>query len=398
MNTLKRLLAHKATKLGIGVAFVFQVVFFTVWLTAYDGVEERVDQFTVAVVHDDASMDESFMKALQVKAPFTFEFDKALEEAKEDLDQRKINMVMHIPDRFFDDIHDGNKGNIEYYINQSTPSLEKQMMETAASTITKEINAEVYGLVEKQGVEGISQLVSEQFSENNDMQLVASLIVEEIQEIMDVEMVDQVIHKEHNVDGFTATMIPLMVVLAPYIGAMILSQQMELAARESFVHDNKLMVFFNRQVINIGVSFLLSIITLGIMLIFGIELTSSLVQVWLFQSILFLCFLSISQFFVILFGNPGMIFNIILTATQLVSSGAIVPRELLPNFYETLGAFLPATYGVNGYFSVIYGGGNLMNDFIQLLLMIIVLWGMALLVVGIVHFRNKRENKQGQTL
>src|SRR5699024_9636670 len=277
------------------------VVFFTVWLTAYDGVEERVDQFTVAVVHDDASMDESFMKALQVKAPFTFEFDKALEEAKEDLDQRKINMVMHIPDRFFDDIHDGKKGNIEYYINQSTPSLEKQMMETAASTITKEINAEVYGLVKKQGEEGISQLVREQFPENNDMQLVASFIVEEIQEIMDVEMVDQVIHKEHDVDGFTATMIPLMVVLASYIGAMILSQQMELAARESFVHDNKLMVFFNRQVINIGVSFLLSIITLCIMLIFGIELSSSLVQVWLFQSILFLCFLSISQFFLILF-------------------------------------------------------------------------------------------------
>ncbi len=396
MNILKRLFAHKATKLGIGVAFVFQVVFFTVWLTAYDGVEERVDQFTVAVIHDNESMDESFMKALQLKAPFTFEFDKTLEAAKENLDQRKINMVMQIPDQFFNEIHEGKKSKIEYYINQSTPSLEKQMMETAASTITKEINAEVYALVEKQGEEAIPQLVSEQFPENDDMKLVASLVVEEVLEIMDVEMVDEVIHKEHDVDGFTATMIPLMVVLASYIGAMILSQQMELASRESFVHDNKLMVFFSRQVINVGVSFILSIITLGIMLVFGVELTSSLIQVWLFQSVLFLCFLSISQFFVILFGNPGMVFNIILTATQLVSSGAIVPRELLPNFYETLGTFLPATYGVNGYFSVIYGGGDLMNDFIQLLLMIIVLWAMALLVVGIVHFRNKR--KQIQTL
>lgn len=58
-------------------------------------------------------------------------------------------------------------------------------------------------------------------------------------------------------------------------------------------------------------------------------------------------FLAISQVFVMLFGNRGMIFNVALTATQLVSSGAIVPRELLPNFYQKLGDLLPATYSVN---------------------------------------------------
>lgn len=394
MHILKKLLAHPATKLGIGTAFVFQIVFFTVWLTAYDGVEERVDQFTVAVINDNESMDDTFMEKLQLKAPFTLEFNKSFKDAQEQLDQRKLSMVMRIPDVFIEDIQEGEQGNIEYYVNQSTPSLEKQMMETAASTITKEINAEVYALVENQGEEAIPQLVSDQFPEQDEAPLVASLVVENIQEMLDVEMVSETIYKEHNVDGFTATMIPLMVVLASFIGAMIMSQQMELVSRESLVHENKWIVFVNRQVINISVSFILSIVTLGIMLVFGVELTSSLIQVWLFQSVLFLCFLSISQLFVILFGNPGMIFNIILTATQLVSSGAIVPRELLPEFYETLGTFLPATYGVNGYFSVIYGGGDLMNDFIQLLLMIVVFSGIALVAVGIVHFKNERKNKQ----
>ncbi len=63
-----------------------------------------------------------------------------------------------------------------------------------------------------------------------------------------------------------------------------------------------------------------------------------------------------------LFGNIGMIFNIALTASQLVSSGAIVPRELLSSFYQGLGDLLPATYGVNSYFSLIYGGGNVLLD------------------------------------
>lgn len=106
-----------------------------------------------------------------------------------------------------------------------------------------------------------------------------------------------------------------------------------------------------------SVRLILSDVTLSIMLAFGVEVTSSLLQVWLFQSLLFLSLLAISQIFVLLFENSGMIFNVILTATQLVSSGAIVPRELRPEFYNVLGKFLPAPYGVNGNFNIIYGGG-----------------------------------------
>src|SRR5690625_7022887 len=73
-------------------------------------------------------------------------------------------------------------------------------------------------------------------------------------------------------------------------------------------------------------------------------------------------FLALSQVFVMLFGHIGMNFYIALTAIQLVSSGAIVPRELLSSFYQGISKVLPATYGVNSYFSLIYGGGNLVSD------------------------------------
>ncbi len=78
------------------------------------------------------------------------------------------------------------------------------------------------------------------------------------------------------------------------------------------------------------------------------------------QSILFFSFLVLSQVFVMLFGIPGMIFNIALTAIQIASSGAMVPRELLPTFYYEIGNLLPATYGVNSYFSLIYGRGRVL--------------------------------------
>src|SRR5699024_483190 len=91
---------------------------------------------------------------------------------------------------------------------------------------------------------------------------------------------------------------------------------------------------------------------------------------WGFQAMLMFSFLALSQVFVMLFGNLGMIFNIALTAIQLVSSGAIVPRELLSSFYQGLGSIMPATYGVNSYFSFIYGGGHFASDIIHLSIII----------------------------
>src|SRR5699024_12397147 len=95
-----------------------------------------------------------------------------------------------------------------------------------------------------------------------------------------------------------------------------------------------LRLFLSRQVINVLFTVLLAILTLGIMMFFVIHIDTSFQVAWVFQSLLFCSFLTLSQLFVILFGNPGMVFNIALTATQLVSAGAIVPRDMLPSFYQ----------------------------------------------------------------
>src|SRR5699024_5409651 len=114
---LKKLLTHPLTKLGIGTALVFQIVFFSAWLTAYDGVEERTDAFMVAVIADDPIIARSLEQQLETKTPFTFTFDQPLEEAREQLDKREISMVMHIPASFLDDVQTGKKGQIEFYTN-----------------------------------------------------------------------------------------------------------------------------------------------------------------------------------------------------------------------------------------------------------------------------------------
>src|SRR5699024_9855957 len=309
MKALKSFFKIRETYVGIAAALAFQIIFFSVWLTAYDGVFERTDQLKVALVTEDARFGEVVSKAIEEKVPFDSVRVDDLDKAKTEMDERKWNMVIYISDAFTSDIESGNSAKITYLINQSNPSLSKQ-------------------------------------------------IISEVHEKSDINTVKPEMIQTNEAEGFVATMIPLMVVLASFIGAMIMSQQLQFAAEKLRSQFGPWRLFLSRQVINVLFTVLLAILTLGIMMFFDIHIETSFQVAWVFQSLLFFSFLTLSQLFVILFGNPGMVFNIALTATQLVSAGAIVPRDMLPSFYQSIGNLLPATYGTNGYFSMIYGGGN----------------------------------------
>jgi len=77
---------------------------------------------------------------------------------------------------------------------------------------------------------------------------------------------------------------------------------------------------------------------------------------WAFQALFLAAFMFISHLFVIVFGLPGMLFNIAMLSIQLVSSGAMVPRELLPDAFRAISGFLPATYAVEGSMNILLGG------------------------------------------
>lgn len=71
----------------------------------------------------------------------------------------------------------------------------------------------------------------------------------------------------------------------------------------------------------------------------GGHVEKGFMALWSFESLFLLTFAFVAQMFLTLFGNAGMLFNIAMLSLQLVSSGAIVPRELLSNFYHSLSNF-----------------------------------------------------------
>src|SRR5699024_8071092 len=99
MRVIKSFFRQKETLLGITAAIAFQLIFVIVWLTGYDDVYERADQFKIGIINEDTVHDEKAKKEMKDKTLFKTKKFKELHEAKEELNERKINMLIHLLDK-----------------------------------------------------------------------------------------------------------------------------------------------------------------------------------------------------------------------------------------------------------------------------------------------------------
>ncbi|MDI6679350.1 ABC transporter permease [Bacillus wiedmannii] len=365
MDTLKQFLKRPGTYVGMVVALSFQLIFFCVWLTAYDGVNERADQMRIAIVNEDGNIGSKIAEGLQRNSPFQVKSEQSVEKANKAMKDRVYDMIIEIPASFSKDINETGKSNLNFHINQANAMMAKQLMEGAAKQIRDNVNKEITSY-KKQAIVGKLQAVGPE-----NVEVIKGLTEDSI---------GFTVHRVNDAKGFSANMVPLMMVLASFVGAMIMSMELSKVAKEV---KNGWSNFVSRQVINGTVSILLACITISLMKGFQIEIHEAVWSIWMFQAIVFFAFLSLTQMFITVFGNAGMIFNIISLSLQLVSSGVIVPHEMLSKTYQTIGELFPATYAANGYYTIIFGGISLEKNIISLLVIILVTQLIAVITVSI---------------
>lgn len=380
MNGLKALFKLRGTYLGIMAAVMFQVIFFSVWLTAYKGVQDRTENLTIGIVNEDAVNGVQVVEELEKTLPLNVKQFDSLTSAQAEMDERKIEMVIQIPSDFTTAVLAGERSSIVYWINQANASFSKSMMETASLHITDQVNTTIYSMQQHEIVSAFSQQLGQLPLE----QPIAQTIGESVQMLVGsliAKPVEGVVQKTNAVDEFSANLVPLMVIISSFVGAMVMIMQINEAAQPLRESITKWSLFIGKQVINVGVAFLLPLLTIGLMNLFGVEIQESLPMVYLFQAVMFLSFLCFAQAFVYLFGNIGMLFNILALSLQLVTSGVLVSSKLLPDAYSQLAILLPATYGADGYYSIIFGGsdGMLVENISGLLVISVV----ALIVAAI---------------
>ncbi|MCL1699215.1 ABC transporter permease [Lysinibacillus sp. Bpr_S20] len=395
MKGLQALFKIRETYIGIAITIAFQVIFFSVWMTAYDGVNDRTDNLNIGLISEDTEMGKQVVNEIKGKLPFTIKNYTSLDKAEQELNQRDIQMIIHIPSNFTSQLQAGKEAEIIYSINQANASIAKNMMDGVAKQLTEEINHNIYPLQQGKIIEAFSQKFSQLPMEQNTAQQINKAVATTIMSVKD-HAINSTIMKTNNVEEFAANFVPLMVIISSFVGAMVMIMQHQQAAQ--LVQDtvSKWQLFLARQLINIGVAFALPLLTIGLMHLFNISSTANFLTVYLFQALLFWAFLCLAQAFIIIFGNLGMIFNICALSMQLVTSGALVPQAMLSNFYNKLGSLLPASYGADGYYTIIFGGDTdrLMSNCGSLAMIIVVTLGISAIVVAFKKSKVQSESEE----
>lgn len=384
MKGLQALFKIRETYIGIVATIAFQLIFFSIWMTAYDGINDRADNLTIGYISEDAAFGQEVIDGLKESLPFGSKDFTSINKAEKDLENRYIHMIIHIPADFTAQLKAGKEASIIYAINQANASLAKTMMEGVAKQATNEVNHQLYPVQQGEIVKAFSQQFSQLPLEQNTALLVQDTVTTTIMGVKD-RIVESTIIKTNDVKGFAANFVPLMVIISSFVGAMVMIMQHQQAAQMVQHSVSKWSLFFARQLINLAVAFVLPLLTIGLMQLFTISSDESLFTIYLFQAFMFWAFLCLAQVFVILFGNLGMVFNICALSLQLVTSGVLVPNAMLSDFYHRLASLLPATYGADGYYTIIFGGNteSLINNSSSLGMIIAVTLAIATVAVAL---------------
>jgi len=148
---------------------------------------------------------------------------------------------------------------------------------------------------------------------------------------------------------------PYFLSLGLFVGALLLSIVYPL--REPSVVPSSGMNWFLKKFIGLfTIGILQALIASGILLL-GLKIEVQSVPLFILYSILTsLVFITLVQFLVTCFDDPGRFMAIIILILQLTTSAGTFPLELIPKALQPINTLLPMTYTVAGYKAVISSG------------------------------------------
>jgi YhgE/Pip-like protein len=343
-NAWKSFLKQPTTVVGIVTALMFQLIFGVIWMTGYDGVTDNVSRLTVAIVNEDAGIGKQVAENVGKNVPLQTKAVDRLEQAMSLLNEREVQMVMRIPADFSERLQTpGQTAELHYWINESNAMLVKNVMQQASSAVTAAVNREAVAL-------GAQALLARMNVPDGQARDAAQQLAEKV---------TAKVEATNPVSGMNNQMLPMMTVLASFVGSMIMAMQLQQSSDAIGAAAGRWSKFAARTLINAVSAVVVALFGTSLVMALGGQAEGGFWAAWGFQSLYLFCFMLFAQLFVIAFGQAGMLFNIVALSAQLVSSGAMVPRELLSGFYRELGRFLPATYAVEGNMNLLFGGPGL---------------------------------------
>jgi YhgE/Pip-like protein len=369
-QALGAFLKQGTTKVGIITAIMFQLLFSLIWMTGYSGVSDNTKNLKIAIVNEDQGMGNTVASNLKANLPFQTEQIDSNDKAQEMLNNRQVQMVIHISSDFTNKLQTpGQTAPISYTINESNPSMMKPVMQAVAGNVTETVNKEAVAAGASAALTQLTpKLPAEQAG--NIAQGLANKVTSDIQ-------------STNKVKDMPNQMLPMMLVLASIVGTMIMGMNFSVSTNLVGASVSKMGKLAARFMLTVVAAVVVGLISATMVVALGGHVEKGFMALWSFESLFLLTFAFVAQMFLTLFGNAGMLFNIAMLSLQLVSSGAIVPRELLSNFYHSMSNAFPATYAVNGLMNILFGGPGVGKEISLLLLIAVIALIIDFVVVSI---------------
>ncbi|GGI14895.1 YhgE/Pip domain-containing protein [Gottfriedia solisilvae] len=363
--------------IGLITAVIFQVLFSVIWLTGYDHVTDRIDQFKIIVVNNDSKIGVQIAKNLDKSLKFKVTQSTVLKSAMEKLDDREVQMVINIPKDFTDKLQKNEMAKIVYSLNESNPSMLKGVMQTVENKVTATLNKELV----KSGLQVTFENMNVPLNQSNELSKHLS------------ERVHPVVNNINKVSNFSRLMVPMMLVMASFTGSMLFILEINKAFKAYKNLYNRWQKFGSRVLLIITATILISTFGTIMVNLMGVHSDQGFLTMWLFQIMYVLTFLFLAQVPFFIVSDAGGWVNIAMLSIQLLSSGTTIPRELLSSFYQTISNFLPATYAVEGIMKLVTGGSSITYEIIMLCKIL-----MVIIVITLILVTLQRENKKDKIL
>lgn len=355
-------LKNGSTIVGLITAVLFQVFFNIIWLSGYDQVNERMTELAVTIVNEDGAAAEPIAESLASGLNFEIKPSESMKEARQLLTDRDVYMIIEIPSGFMQQAGDLSKPvKIKYVMNESNVATVKSVMQNVSAQVTATLNREVQQ-------NGIHEVLHQSGMTADQADVLALRLSSRVE--AEVERFNPV----HN---FAFSMVPMLMVTATFTGAMLLGMNLQKVSGELSGRIGKWERFWARNIVNLGAAFIVSLVGAGMMHVMGVSSADGWWMLWLFQLLITLSFLFLAQLSLLLLGNAGAWLNSALLPLLMLSSGSTIPRDVMPDFYQQIGHFLPATYAVEGMMNLVLGGNGISRD-----VLILSIIGMVTLTLG----------------
>lgn len=161
--------------------------------------------------------------------------------------------------------------------------------------------------------------------------------------------------KINEVPNYGTGFAPYFLSLGLFVGALLLSIVFPLR-EPAAIPRNGVNWFASKFFVLMGIGIVQALLAVFILIV-GLKIEVQSIPLFiLFAIITSLTFITLIQFFVTLFADPGRFIAILILILQLTTSAGTFPLELIPNVLQPISAWLPMTYSVAGFKAVISSG------------------------------------------